>query len=231
MWGYSGLLHELSSMYCMDSIDEEALSSQSYCFCSSLSSLNEVAPVEDNRDKQNDHELAKSNDFSWNSKASVFKCVNQKKSHTSLYEKETFSEDSEEYKSGAQMPKKRKRKTKELNIRKKLTTLRSRILSNRVAEFNSSYKKAKSANRKSLKRRSKYIGVSKNNSNWQALINIGQIKKYIGTFSNELQGARAYDLYSVALRGEEGALNFDYSAQDMLERIDYFLKHKSVKFD
>mmetsp|Transcript_17518 Transcript_17518/g.19703 ORF Transcript_17518/g.19703 Transcript_17518/m.19703 type:complete len:111 (-) Transcript_17518:199-531(-) len=32
------------------------------------------------------------------------------------------------------------------------------------------------------RRRSQYVGVSKNGGHWQALINVGKHKKYIGTF-------------------------------------------------
>eukprot|EP00344_Euplotes_crassus_P004055 CAMPEP_0197016646 /NCGR_PEP_ID=MMETSP1380-20130617/79083_1 /TAXON_ID=5936 /ORGANISM="Euplotes crassus, Strain CT5" /LENGTH=131 /DNA_ID=CAMNT_0042443621 /DNA_START=308 /DNA_END=700 /DNA_ORIENTATION=- len=131
-----------------------------------------------------------------------------------------MSERSEERRSEASAPKRRKRKTKELDIREKLLRLRERILNHSLTEFISSSKKAQSAHRMKIKRRSKYIGVSKNTSNWQALINIGHIKKYIGTFATELQAARAYDLYSVALRAEYGSLNFDYTADEMLERIE-----------
>ena len=42
-------------------------------------------------------------------------------------------------------------------------------------------------------RGSSYVGVSKNGENWQVLINYGNFKKYIGTFSSEKQAAITYD--------------------------------------
>mmetsp|Transcript_16055 Transcript_16055/g.15776 ORF Transcript_16055/g.15776 Transcript_16055/m.15776 type:complete len:136 (-) Transcript_16055:31-438(-) len=126
---------------------------------------------------------------------------------------------------------KSKNLSQKLDIKQKLISLRWRILNQYVSVFVSSKKKAKSVTKKNLKRRSKYIGVSKNNANWQALINVNQIKKYIGTFTNEIQAARAYDLYSVAMKGEEASLNFDYTPSDMLERIQYFLEHDYIKCD
>eukprot|EP00344_Euplotes_crassus_P008270 CAMPEP_0197006032 /NCGR_PEP_ID=MMETSP1380-20130617/32781_1 /TAXON_ID=5936 /ORGANISM="Euplotes crassus, Strain CT5" /LENGTH=156 /DNA_ID=CAMNT_0042425429 /DNA_START=215 /DNA_END=685 /DNA_ORIENTATION=+ len=125
------------------------------------------------------------------------------------------------------MLKKRKRQAKELDIKQRLIEMRWRILNHLVTGFASSPKKAKSAHKKQLRRRSKYIGVSRNNSNWQALINVDQVKRYIGTFVDELEAAKAYDLYSVAMNGEEASLNFDYTAQEMLQKIEHYLEKNS----
>ncbi|CAI2364378.1 unnamed protein product [Moneuplotes crassus] len=230
VWSYCDLLQKLSPTYCVDVKSEGVLRSTNSWTPSSQKA--EVMPttVEESR---NELRAKHENDsqFDWSSKGSAFNKYQIEDSNPSYSEEESISENSEESWSIASLPKRRKRKVKELDIREDLQTLRSRIISQDATEFSSSSKKAKSGNKKCLKRRSKYIGVSKNNSNWQALINLGKVKKYIGTFSSQMQAARAYDIYSVALRGEEGALNFDYTAEEMLERIEYFLKHKCIKFD
>eukprot|EP00344_Euplotes_crassus_P004908 CAMPEP_0197014270 /NCGR_PEP_ID=MMETSP1380-20130617/69640_1 /TAXON_ID=5936 /ORGANISM="Euplotes crassus, Strain CT5" /LENGTH=94 /DNA_ID=CAMNT_0042439161 /DNA_START=240 /DNA_END=521 /DNA_ORIENTATION=+ len=71
---------------------------------------------------------------------------------------------------------KKNKKPKELNIKDDLLNLRNLLLNNHITGFSSSKKKAKSVNGKNLKRRSKYIGVSKNNSRWQVLVNVDQAK-------------------------------------------------------
>eukprot|EP00344_Euplotes_crassus_P011282 CAMPEP_0196997208 /NCGR_PEP_ID=MMETSP1380-20130617/2877_1 /TAXON_ID=5936 /ORGANISM="Euplotes crassus, Strain CT5" /LENGTH=168 /DNA_ID=CAMNT_0042413369 /DNA_START=190 /DNA_END=693 /DNA_ORIENTATION=- len=167
-------------------------------------------------DQQSLMPLANKIDFA--SKASAFKRV-QKKSQKSLSERETLSEESEEYRV-KDYQEKEPTKHKGLDISDKLMALRTSLLEQSITGFTSSQKKAKSVNKKYLKRRSKYIGVSRNNANWQALINVNKSKKYIGTFADELEAARAYDLYSVAIRGKEASLNFDYSAEEILERIE-----------
>lgn len=152
----------------------------------------------------------------------------QAKSQTSLSEEVTTLEESKQASTPTPALKKRKRRTCELDIRPNLIKLRKRILSQHVTRFTSRSKKAKCSTKKLLTRRSKYIGVSRNNANWQALINVDKVKNYIGTFMDELEAARAYDLYSVAIRGNEASLNFDYTAEEMLERIECYLKHKST---
>uniref|UniRef100_A0A7S3KSC9 AP2/ERF domain-containing protein n=1 Tax=Euplotes crassus TaxID=5936 RepID=A0A7S3KSC9_EUPCR len=170
-------------------------------------------------DQQSLMPLANKIDFA--SKASAFKRV-QKKSQKSLSERETLSEESEEYRV-KDYQEKEPTKHKGLDISDKLMALRTSLLEQSITGFTSSQKKAKSVNKKYLKRRSKYIGVSRNNANWQALINVNKIKRYIGTFSSELQAAEAYDLYSFAIRGEQAPLNFAYTPLQMLTKIETFL--------
>eukprot|EP00344_Euplotes_crassus_P006483 CAMPEP_0196996382 /NCGR_PEP_ID=MMETSP1380-20130617/2274_1 /TAXON_ID=5936 /ORGANISM="Euplotes crassus, Strain CT5" /LENGTH=191 /DNA_ID=CAMNT_0042412325 /DNA_START=163 /DNA_END=738 /DNA_ORIENTATION=- len=189
-----------------------------------VSSLTKANKEEKSQVKQDEETLL------CHSQTSAFTKV-QPKSQTSLSDKETLSQGSEEYKTQASPPKRRRRKTKELDIRKNLVNLRLSILSGDVIGFFRSPKKAIGYNKTTFKRRSRYIGVSRNNANWQAMVNVGHVKKYIGTYREETQAARAYDLYSVALRGEDATLNFDYNASEMLERIEYFLENNSVKFN
>mmetsp|Transcript_12267 Transcript_12267/g.12305 ORF Transcript_12267/g.12305 Transcript_12267/m.12305 type:complete len:111 (-) Transcript_12267:2-334(-) len=106
--------------------------------------------------------------------------------------------------------------------------MRNRILKDLTISFSSSSKKTRETTGASLSRRSQYIGVSRNNSNWQALINVKNTKKYIGTFEDELEAAKTYDIYAVAMRREKALLNFSYTAQEMLTAIDHFLEHGST---
>ena len=62
-------------------------------------------------------------------------------------------------------------------------------------------------------RKSDYIGVSKNNHQWQALINVSNVKWYIGTYATQKEAAIAYDFYSISVRGNKAKTNFDYSVE------------------
>ena len=66
-------------------------------------------------------------------------------------------------------------------------------------------------------RGSLYVGVSKNGSNWQVLINQGNQKKYIGTFSCEKEAAINYDFYSICLHMSKAKTNFTYNSDLILE--------------
>jgi hypothetical protein len=78
-------------------------------------------------------------------------------------------------------------------------------------------------------RRSQYIGVSKNNSNWQTLISIGKTKRYINTYTSEIEAAVSYDFYSVGIHGLRAKTNFSYSAKTLREMIISF-KQSGGKF-
>ena len=95
--------------------------------------------------------------------------------------------------------KRRVRKSPQLEIEGKLLQIQRQILSNRL-HFGYFMRKAPEKDRNyTLKRSSKYIGVSMNGNNWQAMINNGSGKKYIGTYASEKEAAVAYDFYSFAL--------------------------------
>ncbi|CAI2385892.1 unnamed protein product [Moneuplotes crassus] len=123
----------------------------------------------------------------------------------------------------------RRRRAKRLNITSKLIKLRDKILTNRVSSFNRTMKQMRSPAEANLYKRSQYIGVSKSSTHWQALINVKRVKKYIGTFVNEIQAAKIYDLHAVAMQGQNAALNFDYTPQEMLETVDNYLKQQSTQ--
>ena len=72
---------------------------------------------------------------------------------------------------------------------------------------------------KNLKPRgSKFRGVSRNGSQWQVLIMVKKKKRYVGSFSNEEEAARAYDKVALQHHGIKAKTNFDYSKEE-LEQI------------
>ncbi|CAI2381598.1 unnamed protein product [Moneuplotes crassus] len=228
MWEYSDLIQALSSVYCVDHIAEDILNNPYYCLNSPQLKLLSTSFATDSMCQQ--RQMLQEDNSDCHSKISKPK-TSQKKPQRKFFERETMSEDSEEYMEEQNISRKPKSKRRKFDIREDLLKLRSSILNEKITEFPSTQKKAKSANKKHLKRRSEYIGVSRNNSNWQALINVNKAKKYIGTFADEIQAARAYDLFSVAVRGEDASLNFDYSAEEMLEKIEHYLQHGNPKVD
>ncbi|CAI2380426.1 unnamed protein product [Moneuplotes crassus] len=120
--------------------------------------------------------------------------------------------------------KKRRSRSSRLPIKSLLTKIRMEILCNKIPAFYSSPKKTRGTTDVTLGRRSRYIGVSKNNSHWQALISIRKTKKYIGTYISEQEAARIYDLYAIAIYGVNARINFDYTLQEMVSMIDAYLQ-------
>ncbi|CAI2381548.1 unnamed protein product [Moneuplotes crassus] len=216
MWDYHDVIQELSSVYCMSQLNERGKETKDYCLCVSHEDLS--SPSLQYQEIDFHQKLSDMEDFKQKFCLSTSQCQAMPEIRYEMKDEKSTSTKS-------------KNLSQKLDIKQKLISLRWRILNQYVSVFVSSKKKAKSVTKKNLKRRSKYIGVSKNNANWQALINVNQIKKYIGTFTDELQAARAYDLYSVAMKGEEASLNFDYTPSDMLERIQYFLEYDYIKYD
>ncbi|CAI2359895.1 unnamed protein product [Moneuplotes crassus] len=153
--------------------------------------------------------------------------ITKSNSHASNNEKD-IPEHQEEAKNIKTLQKRRSRSTK-LDIRKSLIRLRKRIMSKNTMKFTQTLKKNRGNPNKYLGRRSQYIGVTKNNTNWQALINVKGAKKYIGTFLHEVEAAKAYDLYSLAMQGKKASLNFNYTGKEMAKMISYFLAHGSIK--
>ena len=119
-----------------------------------------------------------------------------------------------------QTPKTKSPKKKSLpNIEAKIRKVLEKIHNGSITEFKASKKKVKGFFSNRSGRRSKYIGVSKNNYNWQVLINVGNRKKYIGTFPSQKEAAVAYDFYSIALHGERAKTNFNYSNEVVEEMV------------
>eukprot|EP00344_Euplotes_crassus_P008768 CAMPEP_0196995834 /NCGR_PEP_ID=MMETSP1380-20130617/1859_1 /TAXON_ID=5936 /ORGANISM="Euplotes crassus, Strain CT5" /LENGTH=179 /DNA_ID=CAMNT_0042411625 /DNA_START=270 /DNA_END=809 /DNA_ORIENTATION=- len=122
---------------------------------------------------------------------------------------------------------KRRRRSSRLEIRSRLMSVRDQILEEGITAFYSSPKKSRTIVVEKS-RRSKYIGVSKNNDHWQALINIGRTKKYIDIFLSEQEAARTYDVYAIAIKGLGANLNFNYTGAQMVAMVDHFLQHGQV---
>ena len=93
--------------------------------------------------------------------------------------------------------------------------------------------KPRSKGRKGLhsglsKRRSLYIGVCSNGSHWQALINVGPNKRYIGTYLSEKEAGIMYDLYSIGLHGLKASTNFAYEAPFLAEMLQEYLENNEI---
>lgn len=108
-------------------------------------------------------------------------------------------------------------------IDEKIKRVLNKIQNGSITEFRACKKKIKGFFSNKSGRRSKYIGVSKNNYNWQVLINVGNKKKYIGTFPTQKEAAVAYDFYSIALHGEKAKTNFNYEAKVVEDMIQSYL--------
>ena len=82
------------------------------------------------------------------------------------------------------------------------------------------YRKARASTHKKVsKRRSQFIGVTKNSRNYQALIVIKGKKTYIGSFETELEAAQKYDWHAMLLHGRKATTNFVYTGDDVLSLI------------
>lgn len=64
-------------------------------------------------------------------------------------------------------------------------------------------------------RGSRYRGVSRNGNQWQVLIMVSKKKRYVGSYSNEIEAARAYDRAALQNHGSKAKTNFDYSHHDI----------------
>ena len=122
----------------------------------------------------------------------------------------------------------RKRRNSQLDIETKLVELRAKLQDGRLNHFSPGVKKIKGVFQNKSGRRSRYTGVSKNNMNWQVLINHENVKKYVGTYPTEIEAAKTYDLYSMAFHGSKAKVNFLYSKEEIIAMIDFFLETGKV---
>ena len=78
------------------------------------------------------------------------------------------------------------------------------------------------------KRRSQFIGVLKNGTKCQVLINEGKIKKYIGTYPSEIEAAIVHDFYSIGINGMSAKTNFNYNEEQVVKMIEsYFTSSRN----
>ncbi len=64
-------------------------------------------------------------------------------------------------------------------------------------------------------RGSRYRGVSRNGNQWQVLIMVNKKKRYVGSYSNEEEAARAYDKVALQNHGTKAKTNFDYLDEEV----------------
>ena len=64
-------------------------------------------------------------------------------------------------------------------------------------------------------RGSRYRGVSRNGNQWQVLIMVNKKKRYVGSYSNEEEAARAYDKVALQNHGNKAKTNFDYNEEEV----------------
>mmetsp|Transcript_7566 Transcript_7566/g.8543 ORF Transcript_7566/g.8543 Transcript_7566/m.8543 type:complete len:137 (-) Transcript_7566:13-423(-) len=76
--------------------------------------------------------------------------------------------------------------------------------------------------------RSTFIGVTRANKCWQALISIGKRKTYIGCYVSERDAAVAFDFYCILLRSLKAKTNFAYTKEDLLSMICIYREHKNT---
>ena len=105
----------------------------------------------------------------------------------------------------------------------KLKRLLDQIKWGKLSAFNFAQTKSNGEFSNISGRRSNYIGVSKNNLHWQALINVANMKRYIGTFATQKEAAIAYDFYSIAVRGAKARTNFNYSVEVFTNMINSYM--------
>jgi hypothetical protein len=118
---------------------------------------------------------------------------------------------------------KTRRRKKELPaLDKKINAVFNQISSGEIIGFKGCPKSMKGMCRNKSDRRSRFIGVSKNSQNWQVLINLGDFKKYIGTYSTEKEAAIAYDFYSIVLNGYKANTNFSYELRTIVDMISNY---------
>ena len=88
---------------------------------------------------------------------------------------------------------------------------------NKNEESLNSEKVSELMNKKSKPRGSRFRGVSKNGSQWQVLIMVKNKKRYLGSFSNEEEAARAYDKVALQNHGIKAKTNYDYTKEEVKE--------------
>ena len=88
--------------------------------------------------------------------------------------------------------------------------------------------KRKAERMSNSRRRSTFIGVSRNGPNWQSMISVDKQKFYIGTYRTEREAAIAFDFYSMMAHGPNARTNFSYSKDSIKNMISNYRLNKNV---
>lgn len=123
---------------------------------------------------------------------------------------------------------KRHRRVPLPEIGESLKKVLAQLLANPKIKFTAKTKSFKGNRRILANKRSKYIGVSGNKTHWQALINVGIRKRYIGTYLSEKEAAIMFDIYSIGLHGTTASVNFDYTSNIVASMIEEFLMNGTL---
>ena len=135
---------------------------------------------------------------------------------------EDFHEDSHE------PAKQRRRRSNLPNIDRNLKKLLSLINESKEIEFEHNDKSSRGLHNGQSDRRSRFIGVLKNGHRWQVLINVGKMKKYIGTFWDEKEAALVHDFYCIGINGKRAKTNFKYDSSMLLNMITSYYNSEKV---
>ena len=101
-------------------------------------------------------------------------------------------------------------------------TLLQKVMDKDRKMFKKTNKSAVTPGHIPLKPRAKFIGVSKNGNNWQSLIVINNSKVYMGTYKSQLEAATIFDFHSMIVHYKCAKVNYDYSANDLIDMIQIF---------
>ena len=88
--------------------------------------------------------------------------------------------------------------------------------------------KRKAERMSNSRRRSTFIGVSRNGPNWQSMISVDKQKFYIGTYRTEREAAIAFDFYSMVAHGLNAQTNFSYSKSWIMKMIETLKQNEST---
>mmetsp|Transcript_13053 Transcript_13053/g.14680 ORF Transcript_13053/g.14680 Transcript_13053/m.14680 type:complete len:140 (+) Transcript_13053:264-683(+) len=125
------------------------------------------------------------------------------------------------------LPLKRKRKHPIPDISAKISNVYEKLQMNSSIVILPRTKGRRNLNKGGSCNRSSYVGVTKNVDHWQALINMGKSKKYIGSFLTEKEAALTYDFYALGVHGLKAKTNFKHSGVEILAMIESFYTNRN----
>jgi len=96
--------------------------------------------------------------------------------------------------------------------------MRTRKSNKNIIQKKRAYKINKKNMFKVITKISRYRGVSKNKSKWQAYIRINKKNTYLGSYKNEKIAAQIYDIMSLNKKGLKAKTNFKYS-HELIKKI------------